>query len=165
MHKEIKVVQLITNTFSIIRHKGSDKVSNSLSVRGHKDQTCFDYSLSTILLNVIKKEVNTKICRIHFSTNVCVRALKASCIRLDPVEMRCHHNHHTHLHTHTTVFVCIFAKRHQTVNPFCLIHKTILPPSLPSLDTDNMVDQTKVETSEAKAFELEKKVKYTHYCT
>lgn len=25
-----------------------------------------------------------------------------------------------------------------------------------------MVDQTKVETSEAKAFELEKKVKYTH---
>lgn len=29
------------------------------------------------------------------------------------------------------------------------------------LSTDNMVDQTKVETSEAKAVELEKKVKYT----
>lgn len=33
------------------------------------------------------------------------------------------------------------------------------------VSTDNMVDQTKVEASEAKAAEMEKKVKYTHSFT
>ena len=58
------------------------------------------------------------------------------------------------------VCVCVICKTkgHNGSLEFCLTKPLSLFPSI-SPCVDNMVDQTKVETSEAKAIEMEKKVK------